>query len=116
MPRYFLNLNIGDFQRDTQHLNTQDTGAYLLLLMHYVARGKLPTDDEELRNITRLKPLQWKRSKPRLQKFFSVDWRQARIEGDIAKQDRTSIVRKVAGQLGGLSTAGNRRARSRERV
>jgi len=113
MPRYFLNLNIGDFLRDTQNLGPLNTGAYLRLLMHYTARGKLPTDDEELRTITGMDARQWRRNKPKLQKFFDANWRQSRIEGDIAKQDRLSIMRKVAGQAGGLSTSMSRRARSR---
>lgn len=113
MPRYFLNLNIGDFLRDTQNLGPLNTGAYLRLLMHYTARGKLPTDDEELRTITGMSAQQWRRNKPKLQAFFNANWQQARVELDLSKQDRLSIVRKAAGQAGGLSTSMNRRARSR---
>lgn len=113
MPRYFLNLNIGDFLRDTQNLGATNTGAYLLLLMHYVARGQLPTADDELRQIARMDAQQWRRNKSKLQKFFDANWRQPRIETDIAKQDRLSILRKVAGQAGGNAKAMNRRARSR---
>lgn len=113
MPRYFLNLNIGDFLRDTQNLSALNTGAYLLLLMHYTARGQLPTADDELRQIARMDAKQWRRNKPKLRAFFDANWRHLRIETDIAKQDRLSILRKVAGQTGGNVTAMNRRARSR---
>lgn len=113
MPRYFLNLNIGDFLRDTQNLSTLNKGAYMALLMHYTARGKLPTGDAELRTITGMTPQQWRRNKPMLQAFFDANWRQARVELDISKQDRLSIVRKVAGQAGGQASSMSRRARSR---
>jgi uncharacterized protein YdaU (DUF1376 family) len=115
MPRYFLNLNIGDFLRDTQNLSAQNLGAYVALLMHYTARGQLPITDAELRQIARMSAQQWRRNKPILQKFFDPQWRQARVETDLSKQDRLSILRKVAGQEGGRAKAANKRARSRFR-
>lgn len=113
MPRRFLNINIGDYLRDTQGLNCAVSGAYLHLLMHYTAHGQLPTDDETLRTIARMDVQQWRRNKSKLQKFFDANWRQSRVETDLSKQDRLTILRKVAGQAGGNAASINRRARSR---
>jgi uncharacterized protein YdaU (DUF1376 family) len=111
MPRYFLNLNIGDYLRDTMNLDATASGGYLHLLMHYTAHGKLPIDDEALARIARMDRREWRRNKSKIKKFFNDDWRQDRVERDLSKQDRLSITRKVAGQLGGLSTAMKKRAR-----
>jgi uncharacterized protein YdaU (DUF1376 family) len=113
MPRRYLNINIGDYLRDTQGLNSTVSGGYLHLLMHYVAHGKLPADDETLALIARMDRQQWRRNKPKIARFFDSNWRQGRIEIDIAKQDRVSILRKAAGHQGGSATRFNRRARSK---
>lgn len=113
MPRRFLNINIGDYLRDTQNISITNSGAYLHLLMHYTAHGQLPTDDTELRRICRMSAQQWRRNKPKLQKFFDTNWRQTRVEADLSKQDRLIILRKVAGQAGGNAKKMNSRARSR---
>lgn len=109
MPRYFLNINIGDYLRDTQGLGAMASGGYLHLLMHYTAHGGLPTDDETLRTIARMDARQWRRSKPKIKKFFDANWRQARIEADLSTQDRISALRKKAGQQGGFTSATMRR-------
>lgn len=113
MPRYFLNINIGDYLRDTQGLGAMASGGYLHLLMHYTAHGSLPTDDETLRTIARMNAQQWRRSKPKIKKFFDANWRQARMEADLSTQDRISAVRKVAGKRGGSATRIKYRSRSR---
>ena len=113
MPRRYLNINIGDYLRDTQGLSSTVSGGYLHLLMHYVAHGSLPKDDETLARIARMDRQQWRRNKPKIAKFFDSNWHQARIETDIARQDRLSILRKAAGHEGGRSKQLNRRARSR---
>jgi uncharacterized protein YdaU (DUF1376 family) len=113
MPRYILNINIGDYLRDTQGLNATVSGGYLHLLMHYTAHGSLPQDDETLRTICRMDAQQWRRNKPKLQKFFDANWRQQRIEEHNARQDYRSVQAKLKGRNGGLASQMNRRARSR---
>jgi uncharacterized protein YdaU (DUF1376 family) len=113
MPRYFLNINIGDYLRDTQGLGAMASGGYLHLLMHYTAHGSLPTDDETLRTIARMDAQQWRRTKPKIKKFFDDGWRQTRIEADLSTQDRISALRKAAGKRGGSATRIKQRTRLR---
>jgi uncharacterized protein YdaU (DUF1376 family) len=50
MPWY-----VGDYLRDTAHLDTHEHGAYLLLLAHaWQHDGAIPLDHERLRKITKL--------------------------------------------------------------
>ena len=43
----------GDFGRDTQHLDAEEIGAYILLLMHQWTKGSIPDDVERLVRITK---------------------------------------------------------------
>jgi uncharacterized protein YdaU (DUF1376 family) len=44
----WMPVNIGDYLKDTQHLDAQRHGCYLLWLMHYWIRGPLPNSMEQL--------------------------------------------------------------------
>jgi uncharacterized protein YdaU (DUF1376 family) len=67
---------------DTTHLTTLEHGAYLLLLMSmWRAGGMLPNDDKKLARFTRLGAQQWRRIKPTIMEFFTVD-------GDVIIQQR----------------------------
>jgi len=46
---------IGDYLKDTQHLDAERHGCYLLWLMHYWTKGPLPASIEELVTIGRLR-------------------------------------------------------------
>lgn len=77
MPIY-----IGDYLADTNHLTSEQHGAYLLMLMTaWKMGGCLPADDAQLASITRLGDAKWKRHKGVLLTFFSV-------QGDVLVQDR----------------------------
>ncbi len=60
---------------DTTHLTTTEHGAYLLLLIA-AWRSKdcsLPNDDKLLARYSGLSPAQWKKMKPTILEFFSVE-------------------------------------------
>lgn len=65
MPLY-----IGDYLADTQHLSTEQSGAYLHLLMHSWKLGPLPADPEMLRRIARMDKDAWSIAWPVLIAFF----------------------------------------------
>jgi uncharacterized protein YdaU (DUF1376 family) len=82
LPR--MSLHVGDYLKDTTHLDATLHGAYLLLIMHYWAKGSLPDDDVQLAMIARMSPTEWRKARPILQAFFYDGWRHKRIEREIA--------------------------------
>lgn len=77
------------FLGDTLHLNAEEVGCYLLLLM--VAwrspDNALPDRDEDLARFCRVPLRRWKtKIRPRLEPFFTVDpaqtWRQKRLDAE----------------------------------
>jgi uncharacterized protein YdaU (DUF1376 family) len=97
MPLY-----IGDYQADTQHLNTYQHGAYLLLLMHHWQHGKLPGDDAQLARIAKVHPPHWPRLKRVLMPFFSIQedgsYIQKRMVKELSKAAEISNKRKAAAE------------------
>lgn len=87
----WMPLWIGAYLADTMHLSTVQHGAYLLLLMAYWRAGAaLPDDDEELRAIARCDASEWKRVRPKVEKFFRVEngaWWHKRVEAELASAD-----------------------------
>jgi uncharacterized protein YdaU (DUF1376 family) len=79
----------GDYQRDTQHLSTQEHGAYRLLIdACWCCGGALPTDDADLARITHLQPNEWQAMRPRIAKFFQSDngeWKHKRVTAELDK-------------------------------
>jgi uncharacterized protein YdaU (DUF1376 family) len=74
---------------DTTHLTTIEHGAYLLLLMTAWRTRDcvLPDDDRLLARYARLDMRQWKRIRPILADFFTVEngqWRQGRLDDERA--------------------------------
>lgn len=69
---------------DTRHLTTEEHGAYLLLLMFAwrSAGCKLEDNDKTLARIAGLSPTKWRRLKPVVAQFFTVEdgaWRQKKL-------------------------------------
>jgi uncharacterized protein YdaU (DUF1376 family) len=104
MKRWWMPLDIGNYASDTGHLSTVQHGAYLLLIMHYWAMGKLPDDDQQLANITRLPLDEWLRHRPVLEAFFYEGWKHRRLDAEIARNEELRGKRARAGSKGGTVT------------
>jgi uncharacterized protein YdaU (DUF1376 family) len=90
--RPWMPLYVADYLGDTAHLNTAEHGAYLLLIMHYWTKGRLPLSEESIQRITRMTNRQWKKSRDVLKSFFVADWRHHRVEKEIAQAIEKSRV------------------------
>ncbi len=112
MSRPWMPLWIGDFIADTAHLNAAETGAYLLLIMHYWTTGGLPTDERQLARIARMTPRQWNASFQCLKSLFSEGWKHARIESELATAQEKYEKRASAGKRGGIASGESRKDRS----
>ena len=90
MPLY-----IADYMADTAYLTTEQSGAYLHLLMAYWRNGPPPDNDAILSSITKLSPDAWSIARPVLEGFFDVidgAWLNKRLEQELskAKHNRTA--------------------------
>jgi uncharacterized protein YdaU (DUF1376 family) len=83
LPR--MSLHVGDYLKDTTHLDATMHGAYLLLIMHYWAKGSLPDDDVQLAMIARMSLTRWRKARPILQAFFYDGWRHKSVERESAE-------------------------------
>lgn len=103
----WMPLYIADYIADTRHLTTLQHGAYLLLIMEYWQKGKLPDDDYGKVQITGLTKSLWRRNKPTLQAMFSgPEWRHARIDRELEKANNLRLKRQVFGAKGGRLSRG----------
>lgn len=95
----WMPLDVADFLKDTTHIRAAQTGAYLLLIMHYWLQRGLPDDDEQLSAIAKMTPAEWRKAKPVLQAFFHDGWKHKRIEEELAKaiEQRTKSSSKARG-------------------
>ena len=79
----------GDYFADTQHLTTEEHGAYLLLIGTYWQRGRaLDNSNGRLANGTRLSDERWTIVQESLKEFFTSEndiWTHSRIEFDLEK-------------------------------
>ena len=57
-------LNIGDFLKDTLHMETREVGAYILLFIAHIQSGEdgLPHDPKKLARIAKVSNKVWKNS------------------------------------------------------
>ena len=97
---------VADYMGDTLHLTTEQHGAYLLLLLAaWRTDNRLPNCDEQLQQITKLNPQQWKKSGPILRNFFHITdefWIHDRVREELAiakvRMEKRSKAAKAANE------------------
>lgn len=104
----WMPLYIGDYLADTMGLNTEQHGAYMLLLMAYWKNGgALPNDDAKLATITRLSADAWSMHKHTLASYFDVEsdpslWIHVRAEKEMDRagnnQEKRTLRAKTAAE------------------
>src|SRR5580765_3860253 len=95
-----------DYLADTRHLTTIQHGAYLLLIMEYWSKGKLPDTDAGRRRVTAMSPKQWSTNRSDIAAMFGPDWRHERIERELQKANELRLKRAVYGAKGGRISRG----------
>ncbi|MBL4838966.1 MAG: DUF1376 domain-containing protein [Kordiimonadaceae bacterium] len=95
---------------DTLHLTTEEHGAYLLLLMcAWRTRGcSLRDDDKMLARIAGVSLSKWRRMRPGLVEFFSIDngyWQQKKLSHVYETVSKKVARNRANGALGGKAKA-----------
>jgi uncharacterized protein YdaU (DUF1376 family) len=104
----WMPLYIGDFIRDTQHLDATQSGAYLHLIMHYWVHGGLPDDDIQLARIARMRVDTWRRwHRQTISTFFEPGWRHKRIDKELQRASTIREKRSRAGVIGAAARQAN---------
>ena len=96
MPLY-----VGDYLSATTRLTTEQHGAYLLLLLDYWKSGPPPNDDAVLAQIARMSPAAWRKAKPAIIGFFSIEGGkliQKRVERERVRAAENVEKRRKAGK------------------
>ena len=110
----YMPLYVADYLGDTQHLTTEQHGAYLLLLMTmWRSGGRLPNEPVKLARIARVHPRRWHLVGADVMNFFDVEGDeivQRRLEREHKKAISISQKRSVSGKLGGNAKALKSRA------
>ena len=85
MNRPWMPFYIADYLAGTGHLNTLQHGAYLLLILHYWAKGGLPESEDSIRQVTRLDVRSWSKNRDTLKALFHDGWKHARLDKELAQ-------------------------------
>ncbi len=85
MKRPWMPLYVADYLAKTSHLTAAESGAYLHLLMYYWTHSQLPTDEDALARIARLNSRAWRKSRKHIKVYFDDQWRNPRMEHEIAQ-------------------------------
>lgn len=101
----YMQLYVAEYLADTTHLNAEQHGAYLLLLMNYWQRGKpLPDSNDRLAIVSRSFPDRWNEMREVLSEFFEIKdgfWIHNRVERDLLRVKGVSDAGKKAGIASG---------------
>lgn len=104
-PDTWMPLYIGDYMADTMHLNTEQHGAYLLLLLTAWNRGgRLPDDEAQLALICRADKKTWCRIRGVILPFFDKQdgaLVQRRLMSEYEKAVKNNAAQKANGLKGG---------------
>lgn len=114
-PDAWMPLFIGDYKKDTGRLNTEQHGAYLLLIMEYWSTGPLADDDDELSSITLMPPKVWKTNRPKIARFFQIvdgQWRHKRIDEELVKWSERKLMAVERARRAGQASAKSRASSS----
>lgn len=105
----YMQLYVADYLGDTQHLTTEQHGAYLLILMAmWRAGGTLPNDEAKLARIARVTLKRWHLIAPDVMDFFEVEGgelTQNRLRKEIEKAASITQKRILSGRAGGEAKA-----------
>lgn len=96
----YIQLYVADYLADTMHLDAEEHGAYLLLIMNYWQTGK-PVPKARLQKIARVSNDRWPSVERSLSEFFNEEndcWVHPRIERDLDAVHQTQIQRSAAGK------------------
>jgi len=102
----WMPLYIADYLADTRHLTTLQHGAYLLLIMEYWQKGRLPGTDAERARVSGLNAKQWLSNRLAIAAMFDSDWRHSRIERELEKANELRLKRALFGSKGGRTSRG----------
>jgi uncharacterized protein YdaU (DUF1376 family) len=108
----YMQLYVADYLADTQHLTTEEHGAYLLLLFSYWQTGKSLRSDR-LAPVARLSNERWNDVKETLREFFFEDgnqWIHFRVEADLESVNSKSLKASGAGKASARARAARRQA------
>lgn len=94
----WMPLDVGDYLKDTHHLQAHEHGAYLLLIMRYWQDGGLPADERMIARYSKLTPEQWAESRDIIAAFFDANWKHKRIDAEIAKAEDIIAKRRSAAE------------------
>lgn len=101
----FMQFYVADYLGDTQHLTTEQHGAYLLLLMAmWRTEGRLPNDAGKLARIARVGLRRWHIVAQEVMPFFEINGdfiTQKRLVEERKKAVSISEKRSASGKLGG---------------
>lgn len=114
-PDAWMPLYIGDWESGTRHLDCEQDGAYGRLIRHYWRNGPLPDDDGALARIVGMALPRWRKVRPVLVCFFTVQdgrWYQKRVDAELerwaAKRDKAiEKSKKAAGARWGRDATSN---------
>lgn len=103
-PDTWMPIFWGDYLKDTQHLDCQSHGGYLLLIAQYWTKGEaLPDNDKYLRNVVGVTAQKWTTMRPILEPFFILQdgvWYHQRIDAELDKALVLTNKRRAASRAG----------------